>query len=145
MFGFRYSPEQLFNVVAAVDLYHDFLPWCQRSEVLRHYPDGSFDAELEIGFKFFVESYVSHVELERLKRVKVKSLPNTAINCFIYIYKKIYTFVCAANYCWTGKDEFWESFGVLLGSGVSVLESNTAEKLIFLIILASSFEMDENI
>ncbi|EXC41989.1 hypothetical protein L484_000662 [Morus notabilis] len=27
-----YSPEQLFNVVAAVDLYHDFLPWCQRSE-----------------------------------------------------------------------------------------------------------------
>ncbi|GMN35157.1 hypothetical protein TIFTF001_005119 [Ficus carica] len=64
-----YSPEQLFNVVAAVDLYHDFLPWCQRSEVVRHYPDGSFDAELEIGFKFFVESYVSHVELERLKRV----------------------------------------------------------------------------
>ncbi|KAK9128463.1 hypothetical protein Syun_017260 [Stephania yunnanensis] len=25
-----YSPEQLFAVVAAVDLYEDFLPWCQR-------------------------------------------------------------------------------------------------------------------
>lgn len=74
MCGFRYSPEQLFNVVAAVDLYHDFLPWCQRSEVVRQYPDGSFDAELQIGFKFFVESYVSHVELERPRRVKVKSL-----------------------------------------------------------------------
>ncbi|KAF3446654.1 hypothetical protein FNV43_RR11834 [Rhamnella rubrinervis] len=65
-----YSPEQLFDVVAAVDLYHGFVPWCQRSDVLRQHPDGSFDAELEIGFKFLVESYVSHVELDRPKRIK---------------------------------------------------------------------------
>lgn len=65
-----YSPEQLFNVVAAVDLYHGFVPWCQRSEITKHNPDGSFDAELEIGFKFFVESYVSHVELVRPKYIK---------------------------------------------------------------------------
>lgn len=65
-----YSPEQLFDVVAAVDLYHGFVPWCQRSDIVKQYPDGSFDAELEIGFKFLVESYVSHVELERPKFVK---------------------------------------------------------------------------
>lgn len=65
-----YSPEQLFDVVAAVDLYHGFVPWCQRSDIVRHHPDGSFDAELEIGFKFLVESYVSHVELKRPKLVK---------------------------------------------------------------------------
>ncbi|GLU04265.1 hypothetical protein SLE2022_214240 [Rubroshorea leprosula] len=65
-----YSPEQLFDVVAAVDLYHGFVPWCQRSDILKWYPDGSFDAELEIGFKFLVENYVSHVELERPKFVK---------------------------------------------------------------------------
>ncbi|GLT58937.1 hypothetical protein SLA2020_317920 [Shorea laevis] len=65
-----YSPEQLFDVVAAVDLYHGFVPWCQRSEILKWYPNGSFDAELEIGFKFLVESYISHVELERPKFVK---------------------------------------------------------------------------
>uniref|UniRef100_A0A1J3I9R0 Coenzyme Q-binding protein COQ10-like protein, mitochondrial n=1 Tax=Noccaea caerulescens TaxID=107243 RepID=A0A1J3I9R0_NOCCA len=68
-----YSPEQLFNVVAAVDLYHGFVPWCQRSEVLKEYPDGSFDAELEIGFKFLVESYISHVEFERPKWIKTTS------------------------------------------------------------------------
>ncbi|CAN8231615.1 unnamed protein product [Cochlearia groenlandica] len=68
-----YSPEQLFNVVAAVDLYHGFVPWCQRSEVLKDYPDGSFDAELEIGFKFLVESYISHVEFERPKWIKTTS------------------------------------------------------------------------
>lgn len=67
----RYSPEQLYAVVAAVDLYEDFLPWCQRSEILRRHPDGSFDAELEIGFKFLVESYVSHVELNKPKYIKV--------------------------------------------------------------------------
>lgn len=71
----RYSPEQLFNVVAAVDFYHGFVPWCQRSEILKHHPDGSFDAELEIGFKFLVESYVSHVELDRPKRIKVSNIP----------------------------------------------------------------------
>ncbi|KAG5413290.1 hypothetical protein IGI04_000857 [Brassica rapa subsp. trilocularis] len=65
-----YSQEQLFNVVLAVDLYHGFVPWCQRSEVLKQYPDGSFDAELEIGFKFLVESYISHVEFERPKWIK---------------------------------------------------------------------------
>ncbi|RVX00001.1 Coenzyme Q-binding protein COQ10-like, mitochondrial [Vitis vinifera] len=68
-----YSPEQLFDVVAAVDLYHGFVPWCQQSEIIQRYPDGSFDAELEIGFKFLVENYVSHVELNRPKCIKVQS------------------------------------------------------------------------
>lgn len=68
----RYSPEQLFNVVAGVDMYEDFLPWCQRSQIIRHNPDGSFDAELEIGFKFLVESYTSHVELTKPKSIKVR-------------------------------------------------------------------------
>lgn len=31
--SFRYSPEQLVDVVAAVDLYHGFVPWCQRFKV----------------------------------------------------------------------------------------------------------------
>lgn len=68
----RYSPEQLFNVVAGVDMYEDFLPWCQRSQIVRHNPDGSFDAELQIGFKFLVESYTSHVELTKPKSIKVR-------------------------------------------------------------------------
>jgi coenzyme Q-binding protein COQ10 len=68
----RYSPEQMFAVVAAVDLYEDFVPWCQRSRIIRRHDDCSFDAELEIGFKFLVESYVSHVEMEKPKYIKVR-------------------------------------------------------------------------
>ena len=52
-------------------MYEDFVPWCQRSRVLRRNEDGSFDAELEIGFKFLVESYISHVEMEKPKHIKV--------------------------------------------------------------------------
>ena len=66
----RYSPEQLFSVVAAVDLYQDFVPWCQKSTILWQ-KETALDAELEIGFKFLVERYVSHVELKRPTLIKV--------------------------------------------------------------------------
>ncbi|XP_012445154.1 uncharacterized protein LOC105769219 [Gossypium raimondii] len=82
-----YSPEQLFDVVAAVDLYHGFVPWCQRSDVIKHYPDGSFDAELEIGFKFLVESYVSHVELSRPKFVKSTASQSSLFDHLINIWE----------------------------------------------------------
>lgn len=72
-------------MVAAVDLYHGFVPWCQRSEILQYHPDGSFDAELEIGFKFLVESYVSHVELERPKRIKAIILLQASYDsCYMF-------------------------------------------------------------
>ncbi|XP_061364141.1 uncharacterized protein LOC133307609 isoform X2 [Gastrolobium bilobum] len=71
----------------AVDLYHGFVPWCQRSEILKHYPDGSFDAELEIGFKFLVESYVSHVELNRPKLIKTTVSQSTLFDHLINIWE----------------------------------------------------------
>ncbi|WJX41375.1 hypothetical protein P8452_28736 [Trifolium repens] len=82
-----YSPEQLFDVVAAVDFYHGFVPWCQRSEIVKRNPDGSFDAELEIGFKFLVESYVSHVELDRPKRIKTTVSQSTLFDHLINIWE----------------------------------------------------------
>ncbi|XP_011074433.1 coenzyme Q-binding protein COQ10 homolog, mitochondrial-like [Sesamum indicum] len=78
-----YSPEQLFNVVAAVDMYQDFLPWCERSKIIRHNRDGTFDAELEIGFKFLAESYVSHVELSKPKSIKTTSYQSTLFDHLI--------------------------------------------------------------
>ncbi|CAN1274032.1 Coenzyme Q-binding protein COQ10 homolog, mitochondrial [Linum perenne] len=82
-----YSPEQLFDVVAAVDFYHGFVPWCQRSDILKRYPDGSFDAELEIGFKFLVESYVSHVELKRPKMLKTTASQSGLFDHLINIWE----------------------------------------------------------
>lgn len=35
-----YSPEQMFALVTDVANYPQFLPWCDRAEVLEHTPDG---------------------------------------------------------------------------------------------------------
>lgn len=82
-----YSPEQLYSVVAAVDLYADFVPWCQRSDIVRRFPDGSFDAELEIGFKFLVESYMSHVELKKPKYIKTTASESGLFDHLINIWE----------------------------------------------------------
>ncbi|KAL2520955.1 Polyketide cyclase/dehydrase and lipid transport protein [Forsythia ovata] len=63
------------------------LPWCQRSEIIQRNPDGSFDAELEIGFKFLVESYVSHVELNKSKSVKTTSSQSSLFDHLINIWE----------------------------------------------------------
>ncbi|CAL9077681.1 uncharacterized protein LOC135634656 [Musa acuminata AAA Group] len=82
-----YSPEQLFSVVEAVDLYEDFVPWCQRSTIIKRNSDGSFDAELEIGFKFLVESYVSHVEMEKPKYLKTTASQSGLFDHLINIWE----------------------------------------------------------
>ena len=51
----RYSPDQLFEVVADVEDYGKFVPWCQQSVIVQRYAPHRFDAELEVGFKVFVE------------------------------------------------------------------------------------------
>ncbi|KAK8465360.1 hypothetical protein PHAVU_009G065300 [Phaseolus vulgaris] len=82
-----YSPEQLFDVVAAVEFYHGFVPWCERSDIVRHHPDGSFDAKLEIGFKLLSESYISHVQVDRPKRIKTTVSESALFDHLINIWE----------------------------------------------------------
>lgn len=68
-----YSREQMYDVVSDVKHYKNFVPFCKKSAV-------SFQSEnkiigaLTIGFPPLVESYTSHVTLERPKLIKA--------NCF---------------------------------------------------------------
>ncbi|BDA46031.1 Coenzyme Q-binding protein COQ10 homolog B, mitochondrial [Coccomyxa sp. Obi] len=64
-----YSPKQLFDVVAAVEHYKEFVPWCQRSQIIQEKPPDYVEAELEVGFKLFVERYTSQVHLHRPNKV----------------------------------------------------------------------------
>jgi coenzyme Q-binding protein COQ10 len=57
-----YTQEQLFRVVAEVDKYPQFLPWCSAARITRRDGD-TFWADLAIRFKMFRERFTSKVVL----------------------------------------------------------------------------------
>lgn len=59
-----HSPEQLFDLVADVRLYPEFLPWCLAARI-REETDEKLVADLIIGFQVFKERFTSHVRLDR--------------------------------------------------------------------------------
>jgi coenzyme Q-binding protein COQ10 len=66
-----YTPEQLFDLVADVDKYPRFLPWCVAARV-RHRTECHLMSDLTIGFGPFRESFTSRVTLDRPQRVTVR-------------------------------------------------------------------------
>ncbi len=67
-----YTPEQLFDLVADVERYPDFLPWCVGARV-RSRTASELVADLTIGFGPFRESFTSRVELSRPHSAHVRS------------------------------------------------------------------------
>jgi len=66
-----YTPEQMFDLVADVGRYPEFLPWCVATRVRSN--DGRrMVADMAIGFKMFREQFTSRVTLERPTRVDVE-------------------------------------------------------------------------
>lgn len=65
-----YTPEQLFDLVADVGRYPQFLPWCVGARV-RTRTAHEVVADLTIGFGPFRESFTSRVELDRPGAIKV--------------------------------------------------------------------------
>lgn len=66
-----YHPDQLFDLVADVGRYPEFLPWCVGARV-RSRTETDEVADLTIGFGPFRESFTSRVTLDRPYRVKVR-------------------------------------------------------------------------
>jgi coenzyme Q-binding protein COQ10 len=65
-----YTPEQLFDLVADVERYPEFLPWCVGARV-RERRDNLVVADLLIGFRMFRERFTSKVTLDRPRRIDV--------------------------------------------------------------------------
>jgi len=59
---FPYHAQQMFDLVADVEKYSEFLPWCIGSRLYNVKQD-DFYADLIIGFKVFRERFTSHVML----------------------------------------------------------------------------------
>jgi len=65
-----YTPEQLFDLVADVERYPEFLPWCLGARV-RERSATIITADLLIGFRMVRERFTSRVVLDRPRRIDV--------------------------------------------------------------------------
>ena len=65
-----YTPEQLYALVADIERYPEFLPWCVGARVREREPD-RIVADLIIGFKMFRERFTSRVNLDPPHRIDV--------------------------------------------------------------------------
>ncbi|CAE7225882.1 unnamed protein product [Rhizoctonia solani] len=82
-----YTQRQLYNLVADVNSYHHFLPFCTHSRVLTPPPPGGFkpdepyqvEAELEVGFMGMNESYVSLVRCQPWESVQAVARSSTPL------------------------------------------------------------------
>ena len=59
-----YSPEQMFDLVADVEKYPEFLPWCVATRVKSRHGD-ILTADMAIGYKMFREKFTSIARLDR--------------------------------------------------------------------------------
>jgi coenzyme Q-binding protein COQ10 len=66
----RYSPEQMFDLVADVQRYQEFLPWVAATRV-RSNSESLMIADLVVGFRSLKETFASRVTKERPRRIQV--------------------------------------------------------------------------
>lgn len=59
-----YTPIQMFDLVADIEQYPDFLPWCAAARITKRNED-MLVADLVIRFKAFQEKYTSKVLLQK--------------------------------------------------------------------------------
>ena len=66
----KQTPEQMFELVADVARYPEFLPWCVATRVRKRDNDTTY-ADMVIGYKMFREKFVTKVVLDRPRRIDV--------------------------------------------------------------------------
>lgn len=66
-----YTPEQLYGLVADIESYPEFLPWCLAARIRRRKREDDVElivADLVIGFRMIRERFTSHVRLDEAGR-----------------------------------------------------------------------------
>lgn len=69
-----YSAEQMYQLVAEVDKYDEFLPWCVASRINKRESDMIFYADLIVGYKLLRERFSSKVLLEAPDHIYIEYL-----------------------------------------------------------------------
>ncbi len=59
-----YTPEQMFDLVADVEKYPEFLPWCVATRIKSRHGD-TITADMAVGYKMFRERFTSVARIDR--------------------------------------------------------------------------------
>jgi len=68
-----HSPDDLFDLVADIERYPEFLPWCVGLRI-KSRTENVLTADMMIGFKVFREKFTTRVTLRRPDRIDVEYL-----------------------------------------------------------------------
>jgi len=69
-----YTPEQLFDLVADIEKYPEFLPWCVATRIRERKGEPGSEtliSDMVIGFKMFREKFTSKVVCDKPQRIDV--------------------------------------------------------------------------
>jgi coenzyme Q-binding protein COQ10 len=86
-----YTPQQLFDLVADVERYPDFLPWLVAAHIRRRDGDTVW-VDMEVGTTFATKSFASKAVLERPHRIAIGSS-----DALFDRYEQVWTFEPAEN------------------------------------------------
>ena len=83
-----HAQEIIFDVVAAVEEYDSFLPWCTSSRVLRRSADPrKFESVITVGFESITADFHSSVELDPHERVHATTRPNRFLDSLSFTWE----------------------------------------------------------
>jgi coenzyme Q-binding protein COQ10 len=119
-----YTPEQLFDLVAGVERYPEFLPWCLGARIQERQPN-LIVADLIIGFRMFRERFTSRVSLDRPRRIDVAYTEGP----FRYLNNH-WTFTRVAEGCRIGFFVDFEFRSRLLQRVIEVLFSEAVRRMV---------------
>ncbi len=119
-----YTVDQMFELVADVGRYSQFLPWCAASKV-RTRTETELVADLTIGFGPFRESFTSRVALERPDKVQVKYENGP----FRYLNNQ-WTFTPVPNGCRVDFFVDFEFRSRLLQSAIGVVFNQAVQRMV---------------
>lgn len=69
-----FTPEQLFALVADVESYPEFLPWCVSTRIVGRESESCQLVDMTVGFKMMQETYTSRVSLTPHSAISVESV-----------------------------------------------------------------------